>query len=294
MTAAAWLGSIFSPKHLVFFALAAAGLALAWRRRAGLGPRVAVLAASFILLGGVAGLLIPGLSGPLGMHPSPMCCLNKLIAFAWLKGRLAIPLAVGLGVMLALTVLFRKSFCGWACPLGSFQELLHMFPAQPKLANLPFRVTNGVRAALFAVFVVGLLGFGTITYDSFNGFESLHWALDGRGLAVLAVIAVASLVYFRPYCYLVCPIGLVTWAAEPLALLGVQKDEKACDGCKDCLSQVPCPSLDGIVAGATGWTADCTSCGRCLEACPKEALRLGAKGWMRRTLRELARASFRC
>ncbi|MBI5623041.1 MAG: 4Fe-4S binding protein [Elusimicrobia bacterium] len=277
------LSMAVSAKHVVFLCLAAGGLALCLAGRVSRAARLTALAAAFVLLGGILGLLIPDLGQPLGMHPSPMCSLNKLLAFAWLKGRFALGLAVSLGVMILLSVLFRKSFCGWACPLGAFQELLHSVPGPAKLHNLPFPVSNWVRAGLMAAFVLGLLGFGVITYDSFNGFEALHWGWEPGATVTLGLILLASLFYFRPYCYLVCPIGLVTWALEPLSLIGVQKDGKACDGCLACVSKAACPSLEGIVKGEARWTPDCSSCGRCLESCPKGALKVGLRsfrGWV--------------
>ncbi|MFA6316529.1 MAG: 4Fe-4S binding protein [Elusimicrobiota bacterium] len=275
------LGLALSPKHLVFAGLAGAGQVLCLLGRGRRLGRGVLLLAGFVLLGGIAGLIAPSLSGPLGMHPSPMCSLNKLIAFAWIKGRFALPLGVGLGVILLLSLLFRKSFCGWACPLGALQELLHAVPVPAKLKPFRFRITNGIRAGFMAAFFIGLAGFGVITYDSFNGFEALHWGFELGATAVLAVIALASLFYFRPYCYLVCPIGLVTWVLEPLALSGVKKDGRLCDGCGACLPDAPCPSLEGIVAGKSPWIADCVSCGWCLDACPKGALKTGVL-WMER------------
>ena len=268
---------VFSAKHCVFFLLAGAGLALLWQRKTGRPWRFGALAVAFLLLGGVAALVVPPLAGPLGLHPSPMCNLNKLIAFAWLKGRFPPVLVAGLAVMLFLSVIARKLFCGWVCPLGSCQELLHMIPGVKKLDNLPFRASNAVRGGLFLVFLVGLVCFGVITYDSFNGFEALHWKFAPGALAVGGVILVASLFYYRPYCYLVCPLGLATWLVEPLALLRVRVDKGACDGCGSCLQQVPCPALADLVAQRPGWTADCTSCGSCLQACPKGAVVFGAR-----------------
>jgi len=268
---------VFSAKHIVFFLLAGAGLAMLVQRKTGKPWRFGALAASFLLLGGVAVLVVPSLSGPLGLHPSPMCNLNKLIAFAWLKGRFPPALVAGLAVMLFLSVIARKLFCGWVCPLGSGQELLYMIPGVKKLGNLPFRASNAVRVLLFLAFLVGLLCFGVITYDSFNGFEALHWKFAPGAIAVGSAILLASLFYYRPYCYLVCPLGLVTWLVEPLAILRVRVDKSACDGCKACLQQVPCPALAELVAHGSGWTADCCSCGLCLSTCPKGAVVFGAE-----------------
>ena len=53
------------------------------------------------------------------------------------SGRLAQFLALNLGVITALSLLGRKFFCGWACPLGAFQELAYLVPAPLKLTVEP-------------------------------------------------------------------------------------------------------------------------------------------------------------
>jgi len=155
------------------------------------------------------------------------------------------------------------------------QELLYLIPGIKKLKNLPFWITNTVRAALFAVFLVGLLAFGVMTYDYINGFEMFHWEPTAHLVTVILVIAAASLFYYRPYCYLVCPIGLLSWVLERAALLGVRIDKGRCKDCSACLKLSPCPSIEKLVKGDSPWLPDCTSCGYCVAKCPKRALRFG-------------------
>ena len=104
---------IFSTKHIVFMLLAVLGIVLVFTRRAKKPARAAALLASFVLLGGIAGLVIPQLGRTLGMHPSPMCSLTKLIGFSWLKGVFPPPLVASLGVIILLSLLGKKLFCGW-------------------------------------------------------------------------------------------------------------------------------------------------------------------------------------
>ncbi|MFH1726105.1 MAG: 4Fe-4S binding protein [Elusimicrobiota bacterium] len=266
---------LFSAKYLVFLVLAGAGVLLLTLRKSGKGSRAAVLAAAFLLLGGVAGLVFPVLARPLGLHPSPMCAVTKLIGVVWLRGFFPPPMVAALIAIVLLSLAGKKLFCGWACPLGAAQELLYLIPGIKKLKNIPFRITNSVRAVLMGVFLAALFAFGIITYDYFNGFEALHWQASLSAGAVALVIAAASLFYYRPYCYLVCPIGLLSWALERFSLLQVRLDKEACSDCKACLDAAPCPSLAPLMEGKTGWLPDCTSCGLCLKECPTEALRFG-------------------
>lgn len=266
---------LFSWKYLVFLLLSLAGLGLlcaGWTRRS---IRALVLGLSFFFLGGIAGLLFPLLHKPLGLHPSPMCALNKLVAFGWLQGKFYLPLMVALAVILFLSLAGRKLFCGWVCPLGALQELLYLIPGAPKVKNLPFRFTNLLRFGLFILFLVGLGIWGVITFDYINAFEILHWEFNLH-LAILAVIVlVPAFFYYRPFCYLVCPIGLISWLLEPLAPLKVRVDQEKCTHCGLCFSHAPCDAIHALVEGKKGWISDCTSCGLCMNDCPPGAIRFG-------------------
>jgi ferredoxin len=75
--------------------------------------------------------------------------------------------AMAVGAMLAVGVLFGRLICGFACPAGWFQDLLHRIPS-PKL-RLPRWIRWGryLALALLVVAMPWLLGFGT------GGFLSL-------------------------------------------------------------------------------------------------------------------------
>jgi len=265
---------LFSWKFGVFVALAAIGTGLLLFGRVRRWNRAAVLAGAFFLLGGIVVLLAPGLDKYLGMHPSPMCAMTRIAEFWVAKGLLPKMLLVTLGVILLLSLVGKKLFCGWACPLGALQELLYLVPGVKKIPNLPFRFTNLVRTYLLVFYCVGVFAIGVNIYDNINAFELMHWELTFGGAVLgIGVVALAALFYYRPYCSLGCPIGLVSWAVERFSFLAVRLDKAKCTQCKICLAKAPCPVLPDIVAGKTGWLPDCTSCGLCLETCPEKALR---------------------
>jgi polyferredoxin len=267
---------LFSPRFLVFAGFALTGwLLLRSGRLAQVGclGRALVLLLCFFLLGGIAGLLVPALQAPLGLHPSPMCAIGRLLQVLVWKHQLAPFLALNLGVITALSLVGRKLFCGWACPLGALQELAYLVPAPLKLPALPFRFTNAVRIYFFAVFLAGLVAFEVYLYGGINAFELLHWDNDYAATTLgLGTLIAASWCYFRPYCHLVCPVGLFTWLLEPFAWQRLRVKEQHCRDCGTCLKHAPCAALDRLVAGERGLLPDCYSCGLCLNSCPRHAL----------------------
>lgn len=269
---------LYSLKFWVYYALIAAGLILLFLRQVRRWVRAVAQLASFLILGGVIGLVFEGLKGPLGMHPSPVCALTKLPGFVIDSGNWPAPLVAMLILILVFSLVGKKLFCGWGCPLGALQELVYLIPGLKKVPNLPFRFTNSVRAYLLAAYIAGLAGYGIVLYNDVNAFEMLHWEF-GFNVAVLGLglLVLIAALYYRPFCYLICPIGLVSWALERFAPLAVRVDRAKCTSCQACVKKSPCPAIGPLVDGRKGWLPDCTSCGLCLETCPEDALSFGLR-----------------
>ena len=89
-----------------------------------------------------------------------------------LKGLL--PTAITLGTFLVFFVVLNKAFCGWICPLGTFQELIHIVGQKLGLqrtesvnAEIVER-TRPVKWAILGVLVFGfplLTGLGYLNHD---------------------------------------------------------------------------------------------------------------------------------
>jgi polyferredoxin len=172
-----------------------------------------------------------------------------------------------------MSVIGNKLFCGWVCPLGALQEISNRIPLPRRLKpKLPFMASNLIRTALFVAFLIVLIWTGRSIYDRFNPFEVFHWEFGVFVTSVFLATIAAGLFVFRPFCYLVCPIGLVTWVLEHLSLLRVKVEKSRCTGCGVCTELSPCPALPSILEEQKS-RPDCHACGRCIEVCPENALR---------------------
>lgn len=261
------------PKVWLAFLFAGLGLGLLVSGRTSRPLRLAILGISFLLWGIVPALPLGGFSRGMVLHPSPMCLVGRSIQFLS-AGRAIPPMFLGLLLATALmTIAGSKLFCGWVCPIGALQELLHAVPL-PKgwKRRIPFPVSNGVRVGFFAAFLVVLFGWKRYLYDYVNAFHFLEWNFELGSVLVAAVVMVAALFVFRPFCYHVCPLGLVTWVVEQLSLTKV-RTAPSCTGCRRCVEASPCPSVGAIIEGKAV-RPDCHACGRCIEAC-RSSLRWG-------------------
>ena len=167
-----------------------------------------------------------------------------------------------LGLLLLFALAFGRMICGWLCPFGLVQDLLHRVPV-PKLgkrswmrpltrfrwvmlilagagAYLAFLVT-GTGKPLFCAYIcpAGMLE-GALPLMALRPelFQAAGWLTAWKG-AILAVFLIAMTAVYRPFCRFVCPLGLWYGFWNRLALFGVAVDESACVHCGRCASVCP-------------------------------------------------------
>jgi polyferredoxin len=255
-----WMSAIFALLGMVI-------LSRSWVKR---NLRSAALAIIFFTFAILWALPLGNFARGMGVHPSPMCITSK--PFLFLNAGRGIPIFfISLFVSIAiLSIIGNKLFCGWACPIGALQELVHRIKV-PKV-TLPFKITNTIRVGLYAVFIIVVFTAGIETYAYFNPFESLHWGFEAYGLVVLGAVMVAGLFIFRPFCYILCPLGLWTWLFEQISIVRVKVDKSSCTECNKCVDDSYCPAVP-VILELRRFRPDCHACGRCIEICPEDALK---------------------
>ena len=218
----------------------------------------------------------------LGKSPNPMESVVKLA-----KGAVGIfadplPLIFAFGFFALLAVVANKVICGWGCPFGALEELLFELPLGRRIRKfrqkkLPFRVTNTVRIALLAMFILVIAGIiggekGTVIYHYFNPFNLFDFNFALLSVIVsVAVFSIASVFVYRPFCQFVCPFGVFSWVLERFSLTRVMVDRGACTDCRACVAACPLEAMEGLLDQKKA-PADCFSCARCLRSCTFDAL----------------------
>ena len=229
----------------------------------------------------------------LGSDPSPMGTVKDAIVLAGGYRAVFLPRMIALGIFLLIVVLANKFICSWGCQFGTLQEFIYRLNRrghQPggvlPVVRLPFAVTNTVRIIVFAVFTVAAFAWaydliGLI--DPFKVFKpaALTWA----GIVFLALVLVASLFSYRPWCTLFCPFGLVSWLVERLSFFRVRVDYGKCIACRACTKSCPTDAMQGLLLRHR-LPADCFSCGDCLAACPTDAVSFTTPGGVQRSEKE--------
>lgn len=274
------------PKFITMIILAVLALILLKTRKMTKPLKVSLLLSAVFFFGIAGNIAAPFFAG-YAMHPSPICAFFKAMLYGF-----RVPMIVTASVILLLTLLGPKLFCGWVCPVGALQELLAMCSKSFgwKRWKVPFRISNSVRILMLVLFVFlsGTAVLHTFVkgekvalsfYDwlnAFHGFEfewlSSFWGNLIHYLPMVLTIAFGFLVY-RPYCHFICPIGLITNWLEPVALFRINRKRNKCNDCMGCIAKTPCQAVPEILKGAAV-RPDCFSCGDCLDSCPTDAFTL--------------------
>ena len=236
--------------------------------------------------GPLKSVCVPGLncySCPGALGACPVGSWQSAMSGAYPK----FPLYV-LGLLLLFALAFGRMICGWLCPFGLVQDLLHRFPV-PKLGKKSwmrpltrFRWAMLILAGAGAYLAYFAVGTGKPLFCAYvcpagmlegalplmalrpELFQAAGRLTVWKG-AILAAFLLAMTAVYRPFCRFACPLGLWYGFWNRLAIFGVAVDETTCVHCGRC-AQV-CP-MDAEIAG----DAHCISCGKCVTECPTAAI----------------------
>lgn len=196
------------------------------------------------------------------------------------------------GLLSLFAIAAGRLFCGYLCPFGFFQDLLDKIPLF-KL-KVPKKIAAGLKylkyiILLFFVFVLpfafqdkygmsdpyfckyicpsGIL-FGALPLAAVNkALVSSLGALFGFKLTVLIIIALLSIILYRPFCRFLCPLGAFLGIFNPISVYRLKIND-TCIKCKKC--ERTC-KLD-IPTYKTPNSPECIRCGECIKACPVKAI----------------------
>lgn len=199
-----------------------------------------------------------------------------------------------IGFLLAVGAFCGRFVCGWLCPFGLFQELLHKIPFPKKIKKLPFdRALRACKYIFLVVFVillpmvvVNVIGQGDPWFCKYicpagmfyggiplsildEGIRAAAGALFAWKFVILAGIVVLCLLVYRPFCRYFCPLGAIYGLFNPIAFLRYEVDKAQCIDCGKCGAVCP---MD-IDLHKEPNSRLCVRCGKCKGACPTGAIR---------------------
>ena len=195
------------------------------------------------------------------------------------------------GTLILLGVLLGRFICGFLCPFGWFQELVHKLPTK-KLSTRRLRPLTYLKYAVLLVMVVLLpalavneVGMGDPFFCKYlcpqgvlegaiplsltnAGIRAALGTLFTRKLSILLAVVVLSVVFYRPFCKWLCPLGAFYALLNKVSLFQMQVDPNKCISCGKCAKAC---QMDVDITKTPNHT-ECIRCGMCVRACPTHAV----------------------
>ncbi len=182
--------------------------------------------------------------------------------------------------VIALTLVAKKSFCGWVCPIGFLGELfgkigLKTIGNRPKMDG---KLNDRLKLLRYIVLIVALLftfytgelilrGYDPF-YVLFSGFG--HGTLGLVTFITISIIFLGSFLIPMLFCRYLCPLGATLDPFSRIGLIKVSRNAERCDLCGECKKS--CPHDIAPHETDTIRHRDCTNCLECLEACPNDGV----------------------
>ena len=189
------------------------------------------------------------------------------------------------GVMV-VAIVFRRSFCGLICPLGTIQELFaslgnKLFSRKLTVKPSIDKPARFLKYIIFVLIIVFTAIIGELVYRPYDPWAAYHHLFSADlfsefpiGLATLILAVFGSVFYDRIFCKYLCPMGGFLGMISGVGMFRIMRDENTCINCKAC--DKVCPVNVTVSDKEVVTSAECINCNECVNECPSEgALKIG-------------------
>lgn len=200
------------------------------------------------------------------------------------------------GFLIFVGAILGRLVCGFLCPFGLIQDLLHKIPFFKKIRTFRGdKLLRKLKYVIFLVFVIllplfltDIMGQGApyfcklicpagtlegglplvLLNKAMRG--AIGWLYLWKNAILLATILLSILIY-RPFCKYLCPLGAFYSLFNKVSLFRYRIDSDNCVHCGKC-AKVCQMNVNPV---ETPNSPECIRCGRCRQACPKNAISCG-------------------
>jgi polyferredoxin len=181
------------------------------------------------------------------------------------------------------SLMLKKAFCSWLCPIGTLSELLWKTGQKllganvklPKWLDIPLRGLKYVLLGFFA-FVIGTMSAAALAdflhspYGLVADVKMLNFFRDlgETGVIVIVVLLALSILIRNFWCRYLCPYGALMGLASLLSPAKIRRDAAACIDCgkcaRACSANLPVDRMIQIRS------VECAACMECIAVCPAQ------------------------
>lgn len=206
--------------------------------------------------------------------------------FAWLKGGgwdtiLPAGLVIIIGAIVT-SLLFKRGFCGWICPVGTIWEAAAALGRRmmgghnvrlPRYLDIAGRAVRYVLAFAAFAFVAQVsleeaLWFRELPYMWVADIKILEGFFSPVFMAVIALAFVLSMLLGPLWCRWLCPLGALYSLFGMASPCTVVREESTCIHCHRCTEV--CHAFVDVEHANDVRAAECDGCMDCVRECPVE------------------------
>ncbi|MCX7876897.1 MAG: 4Fe-4S binding protein [Melioribacteraceae bacterium] len=189
--------------------------------------------------------------------------------------------------IVGVSLLFRKSFCSWLCPVGFISELVgdfgdkiakKLFKRRIKIWKYLDYFFRSLKYLLLAFFAFSIFSMSQLALAYFLGGDYNIMAdvkmyyffanISQTALIVIGVLFLLSIIYRNFWCRYLCPYGALLGLLGFLSPTKIKRNTSTCIDCSLCAKA--CPSFIKVDKVITVNSDECTSCLNCVDVCPVE------------------------
>lgn len=191
-----------------------------------------------------------------------------------------IPYLVELLVVLSITAIFGRFFCGFFCTFGSLLEMWRV--SVNKVIKINYKMNEKLDRALklvkyiLLIFIVVFLW--TLKMNGFNSFSPWDAIAELRdfpdiiflynvGFVILIFSFFGEMFVERCFCRYLCPLGAVLNLTSVFSIFKIKRSDTTCGNCESCSESCPM-GID--VKNAIKINNECIRCLKCIEVCPSK------------------------
>ena len=242
-----------------------------------------------IFRGKLKGVCVPGLncySCPAAAASCPIGAIQAVIGSSKFQFAYYV-----VGLLLFIGVLLGRVVCGFLCPFGWLQELLHKIPSK-KFSTKKLHILTYLKYVILLLFVIVLpmtlvneVGMGDPFFCKYicpagileggiplsladPGIRASLGALFTWKSCILLGVVVLSVFFYRPFCKWLCPLGAFYGLCNKISMYRLEVDADKCTACGAC-SRACKMDVDVF---RTPNHAECIRCGDCMASCPHQAI----------------------
>jgi polyferredoxin len=183
--------------------------------------------------------------------------------------------------IIAVSLVVKKAFCSWLCPIGTLSESLWMLGAKlfgrnpriPRWLDYPLRSLKYLLMAFFvwSVFVMDLEDLRAFIYSPYNKMADVKMYLffaemSSFAFVVILILALLSVVFKNFWCRYLCPYGALLGLTSFAGRIKIVRNKETCVDCELCTKA--CPSDIRVHTAGRVNSDECMSCMKCVEVCP--------------------------